>query len=534
MAFDGHYLEWNQRRIKGIIDFYGYKFMYGKTILDLGCGYADISGVLHRLGAQVTAVDAREDHLKMVSKKFSNITTVKADLDRGWPFQGQFFDLTLDLGLLCHLSDFKTHLQGVCGSTTYLVLETAVCDSDDPNICHATPEHKGIYDRSANGMGCRPSVAAIEQVLTDCGMEFQRIDSSRFNAPGYEYDWRATNGGNMDFHRRRIWFAVKKCNQVKYSLPIDLNAQATSSVNANAVSLGNAISTNTISAQNVSVVAAQPVPAHRGTLPRLLPHPYSLRAQEPRPDNEVDTMNREQREEAARRQRANEEREELDRQARSARAAQERRNNRSTDPVREIIEAPSVVPSASRVRLFYHYYDDKNINRKQEIDLCLQKNINNPRFDIIVLDSPENPTFDFFIQRINQLVGPNDISIFCRPDIFFDDSIGFVNRLRHKEIFAINHWDWQPNGSPAILLENPNVQDVWIIKGKIEGVNGDFPIDMKGAEGRIAFEFQQAGYKIINPARTIKAYHHHSSGVRIYSDEECVPGPYLPVEITGL
>src|ERR1700723_3180028 len=113
MVFDGHYLDWNEKRIKGIVDFYGYKFFYGKRVLDLGCGYADISGVLHRLGSDITAVDSRNDHLKIVGKKFSGIKTVQADLDHYWPFYMNEFDLTLDLGLVCHLANYESHLQQV-------------------------------------------------------------------------------------------------------------------------------------------------------------------------------------------------------------------------------------------------------------------------------------------------------------------------------------------------------------------------------------------------------------------------------------
>ena len=87
--FDGKYFEWNQKRIKGIVDFYGYKFFYMKKVLELGCGYADMGGVLYRLGSDMTAVDARQEHLKIVSKKFPGIKVVRADLDGQWPFFGQ-------------------------------------------------------------------------------------------------------------------------------------------------------------------------------------------------------------------------------------------------------------------------------------------------------------------------------------------------------------------------------------------------------------------------------------------------------------
>lgn len=207
--FDGKYLEWNQRRVKGIIDFYGHPFMLNKKVLDLGCGYADISGALHRLGADITAVDARQEHLKIVSKKYPAIKTIKADLDRAWPFVGKQFDLVLDMGILCHLNNYESHLRSVCSSATHLILETAVCDSDDPYKCVKVLENKAIYDLSANGIASYPSVAAIERVLKECGFSFKRRDDARFNAADYTYNWQAQNNGEAKISKRRIWFAVK-------------------------------------------------------------------------------------------------------------------------------------------------------------------------------------------------------------------------------------------------------------------------------------------------------------------------------------
>jgi SAM-dependent methyltransferase len=207
--FDGKYLEWNQKRIKGIIDFYGHQFMFQKKILDLGCGHADVSGALYRLGADVTAVDARQEHLKIVSKKFPGIKTVKADLDRGWPFAGKRFDMILHLDLLCHLDDYEKHLRAVCNSTTHLILETAVCDSDDPYKCVKSAENKNIYDLSVNGISSRPSSTAIERILRDCGFIFKRRDDAKFNSGQYSYNWYPENNGDSKITKRRIWFAIK-------------------------------------------------------------------------------------------------------------------------------------------------------------------------------------------------------------------------------------------------------------------------------------------------------------------------------------
>lgn len=207
--FDGKYFDWNQKRIKGIVDQYGYKFFYGKKLADLGCGYGDISGTLYRLGADITAVDVRQDHLKVVSKKFPGIKVVRANLEGPWPFFGTKFDMILDLGLICHLSSVDEHIKAACSSTTYLILETSVCDSDDPHKIIHVPEGKEVYDLAFNGSGSRPSSAYIERILTDCGMSFKRMDKEKFNSGDYKYDWVARNDGSTDIYKRRIWFCVK-------------------------------------------------------------------------------------------------------------------------------------------------------------------------------------------------------------------------------------------------------------------------------------------------------------------------------------
>lgn len=216
MTFQGKYHDWNAKKIKGIIDQYGHNFIFGKKILDLGAGHADISGVLHRLGGVITAVDARQEHLKIAAKKYPGIKIVQADLDRGWPFFSSPVDMILDLDLICHLQNYEEHLKAVCATTQFLVLETAVCDSDDPYKCIVLPENKGIYDLSANGVSSRPTSAAIERVLTENGMNFRRQDLNRYNSGSYIYDWKPKNDGSTDYNKRRLWFCVKNTNPQQF------------------------------------------------------------------------------------------------------------------------------------------------------------------------------------------------------------------------------------------------------------------------------------------------------------------------------
>jgi|SRR5579859_585227 len=179
------------------------------------------------------------------------------------------------------------------------------------------------------------------------------------------------------------------------------------------------------------------------------------------------------------------------------------------------------------IRLFYNYYEDKNSYRKNEIDFCLQKNLANPHLTTIVMDSIGKPTYDLFFHKINEVTSANDVNIICNSDIFFDDTIKFAEQIGHKELYALLRWEWSPSGSQ--LHERPDSQDTWITRGKIENVFGGFSLGIRGCDNRIAHEFNKAGYKIINPAKTIKTHHVHSSGIRNYTVADVVGPPYYTI-----
>lgn len=218
--FNGKYFEWNNKKLKGIIDFYGRDFFASKKILDLGCGYADISGPLSRLGAIVTAVDARAEHLKIVNSKYPNIKTVHCDLDKQWLFSDQNFDLILDLSLICHLADYRSHLKHACNCGANLVLETSVCDNNTENFHDNLNENILSYDLSFNGLGSVTNSNSIEKILKDYGMNFKRVDESKFNTNIYKYDWIEKNNNENSSVNRRIWF----CNKINNNL-LNLNSQ---------------------------------------------------------------------------------------------------------------------------------------------------------------------------------------------------------------------------------------------------------------------------------------------------------------------
>lgn len=187
------------------------------------------------------------------------------------------------------------------------------------------------------------------------------------------------------------------------------------------------------------------------------------------------------------------------------------------------------------IRLFYNYYEDPNIARKREIDLCLQKNLQNKFLNVVLIEQQSKLSYNDFFTRINKVItNEDDISIICNSDIFFDETIELANKIEPKQLYALSRWDWHQN-QPPILFNRPDSQDTWIVRGTISNVDGNFTLGKKGCDNRIAHEFHKAGYSVINPSKSIKTYHVHGSNIRNYSYSDVVPGPYLtcgPIELT--
>lgn len=178
------------------------------------------------------------------------------------------------------------------------------------------------------------------------------------------------------------------------------------------------------------------------------------------------------------------------------------------------------------IRLFYNYYSDPHPERKKEIDLCFQKNLENPHLNTVIIESQSRLTYRDFFGRINKIVESEDISIICNSDIFFDESIKLVENMKSSEVYALSRWEMGTDGG-VNFCNRPDSQDVWIIKGPVREVYGDFHLGRAGCDNRIAYEFRKAGYHVYNPSLSIKTYHVHNTGIRTYTRADTVPGPYL-------
>ena len=203
--FSSHYINWRMSRMNGVKKYISPEYFKSKTLLELGCGYADVGNMFSELGAIVTSSDARNEHLGNVNQRYPHIKTLLIDGDNDSIIEK--YDIILHWGLLYHLNEIELHLEKLSQKCDVLLLETEVSDSDDPTFYISTNE--GGYDQAFNKNGIRPSQSYVENVLTKNGFQFKLIKDSILNSSFHCYDWDITNSNGWRDGLRRFWICWK-------------------------------------------------------------------------------------------------------------------------------------------------------------------------------------------------------------------------------------------------------------------------------------------------------------------------------------
>lgn len=196
------------------------------------------------------------------------------------------------------------------------------------------------------------------------------------------------------------------------------------------------------------------------------------------------------------------------------------------------------------INLYASYYIDPNPARQQELDLCLLKNVLNKHINRIYLlleypivkDILSNekikviyikgrPEYNTFFEFINERTDPSEWNIIANSDIYFDETVEVLNSYNGKVSVCLTRWEVEK--SKTSFLNRPDSQDAWCVKGEIKGVDGCFTLGKCGCDNAIMDRFHKAGYKAINPSKTIKSYHLHLSGARSYDVNDKVKPPYM-------
>jgi len=180
------------------------------------------------------------------------------------------------------------------------------------------------------------------------------------------------------------------------------------------------------------------------------------------------------------------------------------------------------------INLYQNYYEESNLLRRKELDHCRSCNIQNPKLNVQQIKSNKRLTFTDFFQAINKITKPDDINVIANLDIIFDDSIDLAKNMHYNDFYCLTRYDLINN--EPVFYNRAVSQDVWIWKGEIKGVFGDFELGQLGCDNKLAFEARKATYNVSNPSLSIKTYHLHESGFRNYKKEDVIAGPYLHLE----
>ena len=184
-----------------------------------------------------------------------------------------------------------------------------------------------------------------------------------------------------------------------------------------------------------------------------------------------------------------------------------------------------------QLHLIVQYYLCATPGRQAEIDTCLRKNLQNPHIDALHLLTEEEYDFSAFPnqdkihqfnihQRLTYELAFNysnnwpepGIWILSNADIYFDDSLSHVRNAKlDNVVFALTRHDVQTDGT--LKMVHPafahGSQDAWIFKTPISLVKlfANFYLGIPGCDNRIAHEFINAGYKVLNPSKMIIICH---------------------------
>jgi hypothetical protein len=176
------------------------------------------------------------------------------------------------------------------------------------------------------------------------------------------------------------------------------------------------------------------------------------------------------------------------------------------------------------IRLFINQYTDKNPARNKELEKCFTINQNYFGFENVITFNTRLPFSDFFA-IVNLCSEENDISIIANSDIYFEGLSG-IDNIQGNEVYALSRWDGNT------LYDHEDSQDAWVFRGKIKPIpDCNFGLGIPGCDNAIAERLHRAGYTVLNPSKSIKAIHLHSSNIRNYNRRTMVvPKPYLLIK----
>lgn len=186
------------------------------------------------------------------------------------------------------------------------------------------------------------------------------------------------------------------------------------------------------------------------------------------------------------------------------------------------------------IRLFKNYFTHRHPARRAELDEVRRRDEANRLLTIHAV--PDRPTFAQMFEAVNAATGPDDVNIVCNADISVPvETCPLLEGIGADECYSLGRWDDTEEG--LVLFADKrgkprcDAMDCWIFRGLVRQYVIDlakFSMGQKGGDNSLCAIFGDAGYRVSNPAKSVKVVHLHRTNIRQHG--ETVPKPYLVIE----
>ena len=187
------------------------------------------------------------------------------------------------------------------------------------------------------------------------------------------------------------------------------------------------------------------------------------------------------------------------------------------------------------------FYRDPHAGRRNELSECLLRNLANEQLSEVHLfledgarpriDDPKlrfvshdrRATYSELFDYANAHLAGRRV-ILANADIYFGADLARLARYDLTgKLLCVSRWDVHADGS-ASFFEHGESQDAWVFDAPLPQIACDFHLGLPGCDNRLAWEAAHAGLELENPARSLRAYHLHTSHVRRYREEHRIRG----------
>jgi SAM-dependent methyltransferase len=215
--FSQHYRELRYTRLKKLLEIFPPEWFPGKKVLELGSGIGYNGAFIADLGADVLAIEGRVSNINFAKLRYRNVpkfNTVLFDLDNDFTHFGRF-DLIVNFAYLEVAASIEQTLDCCNQMTDNILLDTLICDSEDPDTIIKHTFHNTSNDNPLHvNYGLRPSTSYIEKYFTKHDWVVSRHFSADLNTSIEKFDWEHRNldevrDGKKGPYLRRFWHFYK-------------------------------------------------------------------------------------------------------------------------------------------------------------------------------------------------------------------------------------------------------------------------------------------------------------------------------------